>query len=63
MLYGTTKRFLEVFGLAGLEDLPRVEELRSGATAGKTTVVPAPAIEKSQGEETSPTTEPKDSSQ
>jgi segregation and condensation protein B len=31
MLYGTTKRFLELFGLAGLEDLPRVEELRSGA--------------------------------
>ena len=33
MLYGTTKRFLEVFGLSGLEDLPKVEELRSGATA------------------------------
>jgi len=31
MLYGTTKRFLEVFGLASLDDLPRVEELRSGA--------------------------------
>jgi len=31
MLYGTTKRFLEVFGLSSLEDLPRVEELRSGA--------------------------------
>jgi segregation and condensation protein B len=31
MLYGTTKKFLEVFGLARLEDLPNVEELRSGA--------------------------------
>ena len=31
MLYGTTKRFLEVFGLNRLEDLPRVEELRGGA--------------------------------
>jgi segregation and condensation protein B len=31
MLYGTTRRFLEVFGLGSLEDLPRVEELRSGA--------------------------------
>jgi segregation and condensation protein B len=31
MLYGTSKRFLEVFGLASLDDLPRVEELRSGA--------------------------------
>lgn len=28
MLYGTTKRFLEVFGLSGLEDLPEVEELK-----------------------------------
>ena len=28
MLYGTTKTFLEVFGLANLKDLPKVEELR-----------------------------------
>jgi segregation and condensation protein B len=28
MLYGTTKRFLEVFGLASLKDLPTVEELK-----------------------------------
>ncbi len=28
LLYGTTKRFLEVFGLPGLEDLPQVEALR-----------------------------------
>ena len=34
MLYGTTKRFLEVFGLASLKDLPKVEELRAGAGAG-----------------------------
>lgn len=27
LLYGTTKRFLEVFGLASLEELPKVEEL------------------------------------
>lgn len=27
MLYGTTRRFLEVFGLASLEDLPKVEVL------------------------------------
>jgi len=31
MLYGTTRKFLEVFGLAGLEDLPNVEELKAGA--------------------------------
>ncbi len=28
MLYGTTRRFLEVFGLASLKDLPTVEELK-----------------------------------
>ena len=28
MLYGTTKAFLEVFGLATLKDLPKVEELK-----------------------------------
>jgi segregation and condensation protein B len=27
MLYGTTKRFLEAFGLASLEDLPKSDEL------------------------------------
>lgn len=31
LLYGTTKRFLEVFGLGSLEDLPQVEALASGA--------------------------------
>ena len=31
MLYGTTKQFLEVFGLSSLKDLPKVEELRGGA--------------------------------
>ena len=30
MLYGTTKRFLEVFGLSGIEDLPAVEEMQPG---------------------------------
>jgi segregation and condensation protein B len=29
MLYGTTKRFLEVFGLSSLDDLPEVEELKT----------------------------------
>ena len=28
MLYGTTRRFLETFGLNSLDDLPRVEELK-----------------------------------
>jgi segregation and condensation protein B len=35
MLYGTTRRFLEVFGLSSLSDLPKVEELVSGALAAK----------------------------
>jgi len=31
MLYGTTRRFLEVFGLNDIEDLPNVEALRTGS--------------------------------
>ncbi|MCK5226509.1 MAG: SMC-Scp complex subunit ScpB [Planctomycetes bacterium] len=31
MLYGTTKKFLEVFGLNTLKDLPKVEELKKPA--------------------------------
>jgi segregation and condensation protein B len=46
MLYGTSKRFLEVFGLANLDDLPRVEELRSGADA------PKPATNDGESQET-----------
>lgn len=46
MLYGTTRKFLEIFGLANLDDLPRVEELRSGAKT-------APAVE-SKSEEQAP---------
>lgn len=30
MLYGTTKRFLEVFGLSSIDELPAVEEMQSG---------------------------------
>jgi chromosome segregation and condensation protein ScpB len=29
MLYGTTKKFLEVFGLNSLDDLPKAEELKN----------------------------------
>ena len=35
MLYGTTRRFLDVFGLGSLEDLPRVEELKAPRDAFK----------------------------
>lgn len=40
MLYGTTKKFLEVFGLPSLEDLPQVEALGGGPKSG---APPAPA--------------------
>jgi len=36
MLYGTTKRFLELFGLASLKDLPAVEQFQPGKTKTKT---------------------------
>lgn len=29
MLYGTTKKFLDIFGLANLKDLPKIEELKN----------------------------------
>ncbi len=32
LLYGTTKHFLEIFGLPSLEELPQVEALRGGNT-------------------------------
>jgi len=32
MLYGTTKKFLEVFGLNALKDLPTIEELKKPAS-------------------------------
>ena len=31
MLYGTTKTFLELFGLATLKDLPKIEQLKTHA--------------------------------
>ena len=33
MLYGTTRQFLEVFGLNSIDDLPNVESLRAGRDA------------------------------
>lgn len=38
-LYGTTKRFLQVFGLRSLDDLPRAAQLRAGTAAGGGMVV------------------------
>lgn len=39
MLYATTKRFLELFGLATLEDLPTLRDLQEIAGTEETTVV------------------------
>jgi hypothetical protein len=36
MLYGTTQKFLEHFGLKSLDDMPRAAELRAQAAALKT---------------------------
>ena len=48
MLYGTTRRFLEVFGLAGLNDLPRADELRQAPKKAQT---PPPAQEGDEGDQ------------
>ncbi len=48
LLYGTTKRFLQVFGLRHLDELPRAEQLRrleplaTAATGEQTTGTPYP---------------------
>ena len=47
MLYGTTRRFLEIFGLASLNDLPRADELRQ---APRKTPTPPAAQEGEEGE-------------
>ena len=48
MLYGTTRRFLEVFGLNGIEDLPNVEALRGGRDAGANANAKRPAATAAQ---------------
>jgi len=54
LLYGTTKRFLEVFGLASLEDLPKVESLREGMKgAGNNAPVATPVLPAEGDAETS----------
>jgi segregation and condensation protein B len=47
MLYGTTKRFLEVFGLNSLKDLPKAEELKKPE---QMTARPLPAVEPDQSD-------------
>jgi len=54
MLYGTTRRFLEVFGLASLNDLPRADELRQRP---KKTQTPPPAHEPDESDQDNEGTE------
>jgi len=56
MLYGTTRRFLDVFGLASLEDLPRVEELNASRDAIKPK--PAPMADESPAADPATDTQP-----
>jgi segregation and condensation protein B len=42
-LYGTGKRFLQVFGMRHLDELPRVELMRTNGAAGSPTAFPADA--------------------
>jgi segregation and condensation protein B len=41
-LYETTRKFLEVFGLRGLDDLPRADHLRVVAQKGSAAEAPVP---------------------
>jgi segregation and condensation protein B len=43
-LYGTTKRFLQVFGLGSLEDLPRADQLRARPHDTSPTLEPSAAL-------------------
>lgn len=45
ILYGTTKRFLEVFGLNSLKDLPQPEEAPSKIAAARLAALPDPPNE------------------
>jgi len=50
LLYGTTQRFLEHFGLASLEDMPKAQELRLQAAALKTAEAKAEQSPAREGE-------------
>jgi len=53
LLYGTTKKFLEVFGLPSLDDLPQVEALKPPPAAKAQVTTPSAPIDAATGEETS----------
>jgi segregation and condensation protein B len=51
MLYATTRRFLEVFGLSALEDLPSLRDLQEIASSGEAGPEPGGTREESAPEE------------
>lgn len=48
LLYGTTKHFLEIFGLGSLEDLPNLQQLKAPPTAKKPAEKPAQSAQVSE---------------
>ncbi len=58
LLYGTTRKFLEVFGLSRLEDLPNIEELRSGASRPAPTLHGMAADDELPADATAPADQP-----
>jgi len=53
MLYGTTKEFLQLFGLAGIDDLPEVDGLQRASSYSK----PKPSAAEAQAEATAESSE------
>jgi len=53
LVYGTSKKFLEVFGLKDLADLPTLKDLESLGPPSREGVLPLEEEEKATGEETS----------
>ncbi len=60
MLYGTTRVFLEHFGIRGLDDLPDVEELRATAQKARDRTGPRPAAVEGEEPEVAAPLEPED---
>lgn len=57
LLYGTTQRFLEHFGLRNLDDMPKAMELRAQAAALKTAEAKAQPLDAGKETEATPVTE------
>ncbi|HKQ48665.1 MAG TPA: SMC-Scp complex subunit ScpB [Phycisphaerae bacterium] len=62
MLYGTTKKFLEVFGLPSLEELPQVEALGGGVKAAASHTSQRQAAVAEAVQDVEPPAEPSDTS-